>query len=83
MLKEKGKADKAQEPIKNKIPHTKICMVINKSWASNFANKHTDKHPKWNDKCNMCPRWFLQKYCFNNCKQKESHMKAGTSQQKI
>jgi hypothetical protein len=25
---------------------------------------------------NMCARWFLQKYCFNNCNQKESHMKA-------
>ena len=23
----------------------------------------------------MCPRWLLQKYCFNNCKHKDSHVK--------
>ena len=62
--------------IKNKAPHPELCMLAGETWAINFANKNVDKRPKWNEKNNMCPRWFLQKYCFNNCKHKESHIKA-------
>ncbi len=78
--RKKKKADKSRDMIKNKAPHPKLCMLAGKTWAINFANKNIDKCPKWNKKTNMCPRWFLQKYCFNNCKQKESHIKADNIQ---
>jgi hypothetical protein len=46
----------------NKFPHAKIYMLVNKTRATNFAKKHTDKHPTWNNKSIMYLRWFLQKY---------------------
>jgi hypothetical protein len=30
-------------------------MLVNKTWAINFANKHTDKQPKWNKKILCAP----------------------------
>jgi hypothetical protein len=72
----KKKAYEVRDMIKNKAPHPELCMLAGETWAINFANKNVDKRPKWNEKNNMCPRWFLQKYCFNNCKHKESHIKA-------
>jgi hypothetical protein len=72
----KKKPDKARDLIKNKVPHLDLYMLPNKTWATNFANKNIDKRPKWNDKCHACPRWFLQKYCFSNCKHKGSQFKA-------
>jgi hypothetical protein len=69
--------DKACNLIKNDVPHPVLYMLPNKTWATNFANKNIDKKPKWNDKeCHACPRWFLQKYCFSNCKHKNSHVEA-------
>jgi hypothetical protein len=74
--KKRKKEDKKCNLIKNKSPHKKICMLTNKIWVINFTNKHFDKRPKWTDKCIMCPRWFLQKYCFSNCKHKDAHVPA-------
>jgi hypothetical protein len=51
-------------------------MLTNKTWAINFANEHLDKCPWWNKKTKCCPCWFLQKHCFSNSKNKESHVKA-------
>ncbi len=51
-----------------------MCMLANKTWAINFAKKHVNKRPKWHDKCIMCSRWFLQKYCFSDCKHKDAHI---------
>ena len=62
--------------IKNEAPHPELCMLPTETWVINFASKHIDKRPKFNDKCKCCPRWFLQKYCFLNCKNKDSHVKA-------
>jgi hypothetical protein len=74
--RKKKKPDKSHDLVKNKAPHPGLCMLATKTWAINFASKNTDKWPKWNDKCHCCPPWFLQKYCFSNCKNKESHVKA-------
>ncbi len=60
--KKKGtKGDKPWDLIKNEHPNTKLCMLTNKMWAINFANKQVDKHPWWNKKNRCCPWWFLQK----------------------
>jgi hypothetical protein len=74
--KKKGKGnDKAHLLVKNDFPHSKICMLTKELWALNFSGKQVVKRPQWNDsKC--CPRWFLQKYCFSNCPNKESHIKS-------
>jgi hypothetical protein len=72
----KKKKSDDRSVIKNDSPHPKICMLTNEMWAINFASKHLDKCPKWNDTCHCCCRWFLQKYCFSDCKNKESHVKA-------
>ncbi len=75
--KKKGKRnDEAHLLVKNDFPHSKICMLTNKSWALNFTSKQVDKRPQWNDRCKCCPCWFLQKYCFSNCPNKESHVKS-------
>ncbi len=74
--RKKKKADEARDMIKNEAPHPELCMLAGKTWAIDVENKNVNKRPKWNKKTNMCPRWFLQKYCFNNCKHKESHIKA-------
>jgi hypothetical protein len=74
--KKRKKEDKKRNLIKNESPHKEICMLANKTWAINFANKHVNKRPKWTNKCIMCPRWFLQKYCFSNCKHKDAHVPA-------
>ena len=62
--------------VKNLFPHGEICMLANKTWAGDFAGKCNDARPKWNEKCKCCPRWFLQKYCFSDCPNKESHVLA-------
>jgi hypothetical protein len=69
----KGEEDKSM--IKNEAPHPELCMLATETWGINFANKEIEKRPKFNDKCKCCPRWFLNKYCFSNCKNKESHVK--------
>ena len=60
----------------NNFPHSKICMLTIKLWALNFAGKQVDQHPQWNNRCKWCPCWFLQKYCFSNCPNKESNIKS-------
>ncbi len=72
----KKKPDKSHDLVKNKAPHPKLCMLATKTWAIKFTSKNMDKRPKWNNKCRCCLRWCLQKYCFSNCKNKESHIKA-------
>jgi hypothetical protein len=74
--RKKKKPDKARNLIKNKTPHPDLYMLPNETWATNFANKNINKRPKWNDKCHACPWCLLQKYCFSNCKHKDSHVKA-------
>ena len=74
--KKKKKGDEAREMVQNKAPHPDLCMLSTETWAINFANKNVNSRPKFNDKSVMCPRWLLQKYCFNNCKHKDSHVKA-------
>jgi len=72
----KGNDDAACSLVKNESPHGKICMPANEKWVANFAGKQLDQHPQWNDKYTCCPRWFLQKYCFSDCPNKESHVPA-------
>jgi len=61
--KKRGKGnDDAHSLVKTESPHGEICMLANETWVANFAGKQLDQHPKWNDKCKCCPRWFLQKY---------------------
>jgi hypothetical protein len=62
--------------IKNEYPHAELCMLANETWAISFTNKKVNKHPKWGKKSRCCPRWFLNRYCFSNCKNKVSHVKA-------
>ena len=74
--RKKKKKDENQTMVKNEAPHPELCMLATETWAINFASKHIDKRPKWNETSRCCPRWFLQKYCFSDCKNKESHVKA-------
>ncbi len=74
--RKKKKGNENCEMVQNKAPHPDLCMLTNKTWAINFANKNVSSCPKFNEKSMMCPRWLLQKYCFNNCKHKDSHVKA-------
>ncbi len=74
--KKEKKGEEDRMLVKNETPHPELSMLATETWGINFANKHIDKRPKFNDKCKCCPRWFLQKYCFSNCKNKESHVKA-------
>ncbi len=74
--RKRKKPDKSHNLVKNKAPHSKLCMLATETWAINFASKNINKRPKWNDKCHCCPWLFLQKYCFSNCKNKDSHVKA-------
>jgi len=62
--------------VKNLFPHGEICMLVNETWAGDFTGKCNDARPKWNKKCKCCPRWFLQKYCFVDCPNAESHVEA-------
>jgi hypothetical protein len=72
----KKKKNKDRAMVKNKAPHPELCMLSTETWAINFASKHANKRPKWNKTCHCCPCWFLQKYCFLDCKNKDSHVKA-------
>jgi len=73
--KKRGKGnDDAHSLVKNESPHGKICMLANETWVANFAGEQLDQRPQWNGKCKCCPRWFLQKYCFSDCPNKESHV---------
>ena len=73
--KKRGKGnDDAHSLVKNESPHGKICMLANETWVANFAGKQLDQQPQWNGKCKCCLRWFLQKYRFSDCPNKESHV---------
>jgi hypothetical protein len=75
--KKKGKGNgEACFLMKNDFPHGEICMLANETWAGNFAGKQIDQCPQWNEKCKCCPCWFLQKYCFSDCNNNESHVPA-------
>ena len=74
--KKTKKGDEDRIMIKNEAPHPELCMLPTETWSINFANKEIDKCPNFNDKCKCCPRYFLNKYCFSNCKNKESHVPA-------
>ena len=71
----KKKKDEDGAMVKNEAPHPELCILSTETWAINFVSKHNNKRPKWNETCHCCPRWFLQKYCFSDCKNKDSHMK--------
>jgi hypothetical protein len=61
--RKKGRGnDENYAVVKNLFPHGEICMLVNETWAGDFAGKCNDVRPKWNKKCKCCPRWFLQKY---------------------
>jgi hypothetical protein len=74
--KKTKKGDEDRIMIKNEAPHPELCMLPTETWSINFANKEIDKRPNFNDNCKCCPRYFLNKYCFSNCKNKESHVPA-------
>ena len=67
--RKKKKGDEDRTMLKNDSPHPELCMLANETWAINFASKHIDKRK------GCCPRWFLNKYCFSDCKNKDSHVK--------
>ena len=46
----------------------------NESYKDVFANKHVEARPMWNDKCKMCPRWWIIGRCYKDCKNVESHV---------
>ena len=71
-----GNEDAARSLVKNESPHGEICMFANETWVANFAGKQLDQRPQWNDNCRCCPCWFLQKYCFSDCPNKERHIPA-------
>jgi hypothetical protein len=75
--KKKGKGNnEAHSLVKNVFPHGEICMLTNETWAGNFSGKNANQRPQWNEKCKCCPCWFLKKYCFSDCPNKESHVPA-------
>ncbi len=75
--KKKGKGNGVKHTlVKNPFPHSEICMLANKTWAGKFAGNQLDQRPNWNEKCKCCPCWFLQKYCFSDCPNVESHVPA-------
>jgi hypothetical protein len=43
--KKKKKGDKNGEMVQNKAPHPDLCMLTNKTWAVNFANKNVSSRP--------------------------------------
>jgi hypothetical protein len=57
----------------------KICMLVNETWAGDFAGKCNDALPEWNEKCKCCPRWFLQKYCFCGLPKRRESRRSGKS----
>ena len=75
--RKKGRGnDEKHAVVKNQFPHGEICMLVNETWAGDFAGKCNDARPIWNERCKCCPRWFLQKYCFADCQNAESHVEA-------
>jgi hypothetical protein len=75
--KKRGKGnDNVRSLVKNEFPHGEICMLANETWVANFAGKQLDQRPQWNDKCKCCTRWFLQRHCFSDCPNVESHVPA-------
>jgi hypothetical protein len=74
--RKKKKKNEDRAIVKNKAPHPELYMLSTETWAINFASKNADKRPKWNETCHCCPCWFLQKYYFLDCKNKDSHVKA-------
>jgi len=75
--RKKGRGnDEKHAVVKNQFPHGEICMLMNETWAGDFAGKCNDVRPKLNKRCKCCPRWFLQKYCFVDCPNAESHIEA-------
>ena len=52
-------------------------MKHNESWQGNFANRNIKGHVPWGpNNCKMCPRWFINGYCFEDCAHAASHVKA-------
>ena len=51
-------------------------LQTGETWATHFANKGFNDRVDWNGDCKMCPRWFIRGFCFADCTNKDSHVKA-------
>jgi hypothetical protein len=56
--KKRKKEDKKCYLIKNESPHKEICLLPNKTWAINFANKHVNKDPSGPTNASCAPDGF-------------------------
>jgi len=51
-------------------------MRPNEDWRKDFCGRCIDDRVRWDKNSLMCPRWFTNGYCFDNCKNKASHVPA-------
>ena len=73
-------AGKKKKKKSNKIDNTsqpESCRLqTGETWATHFAHKGFNDRVTWNGDCKMCPRWFIQGYCFSDCTNADSHVKS-------
>ena len=75
--KKKGKGNGKKHTLVKKLsPHSEICMLVNETWAGNLGASNLTNTQIGTKRCKCCPHWFLQKYCFSDCPNKESHVPA-------
>ena len=51
-------------------------MRPNEDWRRDYCGRCIDDRARWDKNSLMCPRWFPNGYCFDNCKNKASHVPA-------
>jgi hypothetical protein len=70
--KKKRKATKVDNP----SPPDSCKLQTGETWATHFANKGFNDQVDWNGECKMCPRWFIRSFCFDDCSNRDSHVKS-------
>jgi hypothetical protein len=76
--KNKNKGKKTIKRIVNASPPPGFKLAQGETWGISFAKKNIHIHGRvtWEGDCKMCPRWFINGYCFDNCINAGSHVES-------
>ncbi len=74
--KNKNEGKKTNKRIVNASPPPEFKLAQGKMWGISFANKNIHGRVTWECDCKMCPRWFINGYCFDNCINTERNAEA-------
>ena len=70
---ERANLDGRKQSNPDMMPEFKLLAM--EDYKTVFANRCIDQRVAWSETCRMCPRWHTLGLCFDDCRNKASHVK--------